>query len=217
MGSDPETAFLARFLTERRLARIEQVLEWRTRNLVLLLEDIYDPHNGAACMRSAEAFGLQEVHVVERESRFDASPAVTIGADKWLDLFRYATPAAGVSALKARGFVLAGAALVPETVPLPQVDFTRPTAMVLGNEHQGLSPDLLAACDILFHIPMAGFSQSFNVSVATGIVLYHAVSQRVARLGSHGDLAPEDRDRLRAAWIRKSVPDADLLVRRFRE
>lgn len=212
---DPKTSFLSGFLSRRRLARINEVLERRTRNVTLLLEDLYDPHNAAACIRTAEAFGLQEVHIVERTTKFQSARGVSVGAEKWVDLFRYPTPEQAVESLKSRGFFLAGASLAAGTTPLTQVDFTRPTAILLGAEHAGLSNFLHDACDTLFHIPMLGFTQSFNVSVAAGIILYHVVSERVAHFGRSGDLTPEDKNRLRAEWIRKSVRNVDLLLERF--
>jgi len=205
------TEILEQFVTQRRLERIDAVLASRTRNLLLVLENVHDPHNQAACMRSAEALGLQEVHVVGREG-FSPNHAVVQGADKWVDLERHKTPARCVDALKKRGFTVAAAALRPDAVPISSIDFAKPTALAFGNEHDGLSGEFLDLADLVFVVPMLGFTQSFNISVSAAISLHHAVGERVRKLGSNGDLEEADRLALREKWLHLSVPLAEQVV-----
>jgi tRNA (guanosine-2'-O-)-methyltransferase len=207
-------ATLAPFLTPERIRTIDETLANRTRNLTLVIEDVHDPHNVAACLRSAEAFGLQEVHVIEAATRFSANRKVVQGADKWLEIHRFRSAGSCLAALRARGMVVAGGALTESAVAISQLDFSRPTALVFGSEHDGLSRGLLEASDVLFRIPMQGFTRSFNVSVSAGISLYHAVQARIAALGRSGDLAPDDLAALKARWYRLSVPLADLILAR---
>ena len=207
---------LNKYITERRKHRIDEVIGRRTRNLVLVLEGVHDPHNVAACMRSAEGLGLQEVHVIAPEN-YTPHKKVCQGADKWLDIHRHPSPESAAAALRGRGFSLHAAALTPDAVPIDALDFSGPMALVLGNEHEGVSEVLQCLCDGPFMIPMRGFTQSFNVSVATGICLYHAVRARSAALGPAGDLDPADRSTLHRRWVELSVPRAALLKEELAE
>ncbi len=201
---------LKKYLTERRQARIEEVLSRRTRDLILVLEGVHDPHNVAACLRTAEGLGLQEVHIIA-PGDYRPHKKVSQGADKWLDIHRHQTPEAAAAALRGRGYRLFAAALTPGACSIDDLDFTKKTAVVLGNEHEGISGELLALCDGAFVIPMRGFTQSFNISVAAAITVYHATCARAAALGTAGDLALEDKDTLRTRWVELSVQRAALL------
>lgn len=96
------------------------------------------------------------------------------------------------------------------------LDFSKSTALAFCNEHDGVSRDLLALADKVFYIPMLGFAQSFNISVAAAIGLYFAVSRRVKLFGTNGDLPENEKEALRALWIRKSVPMAEAVLERYR-
>ncbi len=207
---------LKNYLTERRRARIDEVLSRRTRGVVLVLEGVHDPHNVAACLRSAEGLGLQEVHVVAAAD-FKPHKKIAKSSDKWLDVHFHRTPEDAAVALKGRGYRLYAAALTATAVPIGALDFREPIALVLGNEHEGISAELQDLCDGAFVIPMRGFTQSFNVSVATGITLYHAVCARAAALGPEGDLDPADREALRLRWVELSVPRGALLQEELAE
>ncbi|MBM4370983.1 MAG: RNA methyltransferase [Deltaproteobacteria bacterium] len=204
------------YLTESRRARIAQVLAARTRDLLLVLEGVHDPHNVAACMRTAEGLGLQEVHVVA-PGAYHPHHKVVQGADKWLDIHTHRDPAELAGALRPRGYLLYAAALVPAAAEIASLDFTRRVALVLGNEHDGVSREMMDACDGAFVIPMRGFTRSFNVSVAAGIALYHATRAREAVLGPGGTLGEADREALRAAWVERSVRRGALLREELEE
>ncbi|MFH1530151.1 MAG: RNA methyltransferase [Pseudomonadota bacterium] len=207
---------LDNYITEKRRARIDEVLARRTRNLVLVLEGVHDPHNVAACLRSAEGLGLQEVHVVAA-AEFKPHKKISKRSDQWLDVHFHETPQDAAAALKGRGYRLYAAALTPTAVPIDALDFTGRMALVLGNEHEGVSEELQALCDGAFVIPMRGFTQSFNVSVAAGITLYHAIRARADALGPGGDLDAADRESLRQQWVEVSIPRAALLKEELAE
>jgi tRNA (guanosine-2'-O-)-methyltransferase len=203
-----ETKVLERYLTSRRLERIEDVLSRRTRRLILALEDVHDPHNVAACIRSAEGMGLQEVHVIPGPKGFAPHPKVVQGAKKWIEINRHATPTECAIELRRRGFRIWAGAMTPDAIPIQDLDFSEPVALVFGNEHDGVSQALLDEADGAFVIPMRGFTQSFNISVAAAISLHFAVEARRRLFGDEGDLAPEDRMNLRSRWIELSIPRA---------
>jgi tRNA (guanosine-2'-O-)-methyltransferase len=186
----------AELLLERRKARIDEVVARRVRGLTLVLEQVHDPHNLAAVLRTSEALGLQDLHVVASPKGFRPSQAVTQGADKWLDVHKHADAAACAEELHRQGFRIYGSQLEGNVIDLAELPFGERLALVFGNEHAGLSPEFAERCDGFFRIPMLGFSQSFNISVAVGITLATAMLQRRQReLG--GDLSEQERSDLR--------------------
>jgi tRNA (guanosine-2'-O-)-methyltransferase len=189
-------------LTERRIARIDAVVAARVSSLTVVLESVHDPHNLAAVLRTAEGLGLREIHAIASAKGFRPNSAVTQGADKWIDL-RFHPDAESCAATLAReGHALLGSRLGEDPVhPLHALSFDRPTALVFGNEHAGLSAEMAAHCSAFFRIPMTGFSQSFNVSVAVGIALAQAMEWRRQR-GLGGDLDEAERTAMRERFYR---------------
>jgi tRNA (guanosine-2'-O-)-methyltransferase len=212
---DPEVicAALAPLIADERRQRIDAVVEARLAGLTLVLENLHDPHNGAAVLRSAEAFGLQEVHVVETVEPFRFSADVTQGCEKWIDLRRHPTLGSARDSLRAAGFALY-AALPGAAAALGDLDFARPAAVLVGNEHAGLSAGAREAADVCFAIPLAGMTRSLNLSVAAALVLEHAAARRRQALGLPGDLDPAARLRLRARFYAASVRGAAAVVAR---
>lgn len=188
-------------LLDERRRRIEEVVAQRTRSLAVVLEDLEDPHNIAAVLRSCEAFGVQEVHAITRNYAFHPNPKITQGAEKWLDLSLYRDPERCLSLLKQRGYLLAATHLSDDAVSLFDLPIDRPIAIVLGTEKTGVSPAMLSRCDLRFKIPMLGFSQSFNISVATAICLSHLVFKRLEKLGKSGDLPEVEQQAMRERFF----------------
>mgnify|MGYP001942577905 CR=1 FL=1 len=198
-------------ITSRRLGRIESVLDHRTYNLTMVLDGLYDTGNISAVLRSCDSFGVQRVNLVMTSARYKVGRRVSTGAHKWLDIHRYDDPVTCAKELKTAGYTLLATHL-DGAVPIDEIDFSKPTALVLGNEHAGVCPEMLEMCDASVIIPMRGFAQSFNVSVAAAISMYHAVQDRAARLGQSGDLTDDQRQRLRERFYRRSVRRSDVLL-----
>lgn len=196
---------LAPFVTDERKARIEAVIAGRTRRVIPVLERLSDPHNTAAVLRSADAFGAQEVHVIETKERFVASTRVAKGSERWLDLVCHASTDACVDALHARGYRVLVAAMDGDVEPRGVAGLT-PVAIVFGNEHAGVSAAMRARADGAYRIAMRGFVESLNVSVAAAITL------SVALADVPGDLDPSDRETLRARFLLQSIEHAEEIV-----
>lgn len=195
---------LAPYLTDNRKKRIKTVIGNRTNTIVPVLDGIYDRGNTSAVMRSAESFGLQKMHLIETQEKFKAAKSVSNGADKWLDIMKWKEPTACAEYLKANGYQIVSTHL-EASVPISEIDFTKPTAIVFGNEKDGVSRELLEMSDARIIIPMQGFSQSFNISVAAAISFYHIWSERVRKLGHHGDLSNRDKKIIEAKYYLNSV------------
>ena len=196
---------------------MQEVLSLRLESLALGLEDLYHSHNGAACLRSAEGMGLQDVVSVEARHAFPlpgVSSQVSMAAHAWLDLHRLSSPEAMMSWARARGMRVFGAG--PRArFELSQIPIDEPLLLLFGSEKTGLLPETLAGCDESFRIPMYGFTESFNVSVSVGMSLSHLVPRvRAMRAeeGSQGDL-PQARQRLLLArWCLKSVRASEGII-----
>lgn len=212
-GADIVCAALTPALTPDRIARIDAVLAARLGSIVTVVEDVYEPHNGGAVIRSTEALGLQELHVIEPGVRFQAARGITRGCHRWIDLHRWPSARPCLDALHARGFqVLATSPAA--TTTLDEIDVSRPCAIVFGNEHAGLPATTIAACDGAIALPMWGFTQSFNLSVSAALVTSLLAARRRALLGAPGDLPEERRRHLRARWFALKIRGAAGIVER---
>lgn len=206
--------YLSQFVPAPRRVRLERTLAARTRYITVMLEDIYRAHNANAVIRTCECLGIQDLHVVEHHNRFDLSPRVLQGAAKWITLQRYRHTADCLDRLLADGYVIAAMTLRPDAGPLASLPVTRPLALCFGSEEPGLSEAVHAAADHWVHVPMAGFTQSLNLSVSAALAVYD-VLRRVRDEGHPWPLSPSEQTRLLAEWMRKSITCGDALVAGF--
>lgn len=218
LNADEIIEKVAPLLTDARKERMEEVIKGRTFQVAPILENIYDMGNISAVMRSAEAFGFLNFHIVSSpQQKFKAANRITRGAEKWLDVQIHQSPVECVTQLKQKGFQVYATHL-EAAVPIQEIDFSKPTAVVLGNEKDGVSDEMLEAVDGRFIIPMLGFSQSFNISVAAALTFYQAYNVRLSRLGLSGDLTDHEKEMVRANYYLRSLdkPERvlDLIMKR---
>lgn len=192
----------------RRAQRLRDVIDQRLSSVQVVFDAPHDPHNGAAVVRSCEAFGVQFVHVIERLEPFLASPTVARGAEKWVDLRQWSNVEGVVENARASGLELVAAAADGELAPRDLASIPR-LALVLGNERDGIADSLAAACSRRVRVPMRGFVESLNVSVSAAILLSEAT------FGRKGDLEESDRLRLYARGLYFTVDKADEVLSQF--
>lgn len=186
---------------EERRARLWSVIQSRIGNVTVLMDAPHDPHNAAAVLRSCDGFGIPRLHVVPREEEFAVGRTVAKGAERWIEVVPHPTPRQALAALHAEGFV--SVATHPEGNLDPDALAGLPkVALILGNEHDGVCDALHEGAQDSVRIPMRGFVESFNVSVAAAVLLYAATR------GRRGDLPEEERLRLYARALVRSVPRA---------
>lgn len=216
---DPETVIerLLPFISEDRQRRIAEVLSRRTYAVVPVLEGVHDAGNVNAVLRSSEGLGYGGAHLVDiqgeaadmlegiPQSRPIRAQRQSQGADKWVDVERWSNAIDAARELRARGYRIVATHLGAEAVPISDIDFSIPTAIVLGNESDGVSEAMLAEADLNCVLPIDGFIQSYNISVAAALALYHARQDRIVRLGRHGDLTDEQQRILTALYYIRSV------------
>lgn len=167
----------------KRKEKIQSVVSRRQRDIIVVLEDIHDPHNAAAILRTCDGLGIQNVwYIFENESPYNPKKigkATSSSANKWLDFTTFTSSKDCIQQLKKDGYDIVVTALTDHAVALPDfTDVQKKLAIVVGNEHRGASEEILAAADTVLMIPMAGFVQSYNVSVATAIVLWDITNKR---------------------------------------
>ncbi|MEM7036863.1 MAG: RNA methyltransferase, partial [Bacteroidota bacterium] len=196
-------------------------LAQRTRYIVLGMENIYQSHNASACYRTCEILGIQEVHVIENASKWKNSRRISSGAHNWIDIHQHAlhddNTDEALLALKARGYRLLATAPDPNARPLFDVDIHEgPFVLLVGSETSGLSPRARALADDCVSLPMYGFTESYNVSVATALALSH-----LRRALQHSDLpwqlSEAEAVDLRIKWLRHSIRASERLEKRFLE
>jgi len=194
------------FLLPERRERIDRAVAGRTRTLTVVLEAFCDPQNVNAVLRTCEAFGVQEVHVVEGPMKpYDRNKKISQNADKWLDVVRWKGTGECLAALRARGFALYATHLGEGSRPLGELPFGGEVALVFGNERRGVSDEARALADACYAIPMRGFVQSLNVSVAVAVSVSHAVERRERERGRHGDLDEADAAALKERFYALAV------------
>jgi len=182
-----------------RLRAAERALAERSRSMVVLLDDLVNPRNASAVIRTSEALGMQEVHIAQAEGRADLERTVTMLAERWLDLFWYRDVETAVAGLRERGYRILVSDYSPGAEPLDQVPLGEKVVVAFGSEQRGVSPALRAAADGFFFLPSAGFTSYLNVSVMAGVSLYTLERRRRAE-GLRAPIAADDRARLRRAW-----------------
>lgn len=187
-------------VTEERFARIQDVVKNRIPNASVILENIYDRGNISAVMRSAEAFGLHQLNIIELSEKFKESKRVTQGAHKWIESRKWSATVQCIEHLKAQGQKIYVTHLDDQATSIDNVDFSVPFAIAFGNEKDGASAELLEMADTRVFIPMQGFVQSFNISVAAALCFYH-----IRKFGNTPQLTQAQSDELTAKYLIQSI------------
>lgn len=192
-------------ITERRMSRIREVLSRRQKGMTLIMDNIWDPHNVSAVLRSCDAFGILGVHLFYNNSVFpELGEKSSASAKKWVDCTPHESATEMVSGLRRQGYQIIRTGFSETARPLNAWDMTGPTAVILSNEHRGTDPELAELVPDELYIPMYGMVQSFNVSVAAAIILYEASSQRAAKgLYDEPSLTDEELEALRLDWAQR--------------
>lgn len=193
-------------MTPERKQRIIDTARLRQPDLTVFMERVHKPHNLAAVLRTCDAVGVMHAHAVPGEHGLPALNNTAQGAQRWVGLTRHPDTESGLTELKRNGFACVAAHFSDRAIDFRAVDYTRPTAIVLGTEKFGISAQAAAACDEHVVIPMHGMTQSLNVSVACALILYEAQRQRLeAGMYAGHDPGQSPWRELIAEWIARDL------------
>ncbi len=210
-------AYLREFVLPERYEGFLRRLDLRTRYMLLGLEDIFYPHNASAVIRSAEAFGIQEIHAVEQLTRFMPSKNIVRGTDQWVDIRKWKRINPLVDHLRGeRGYRIVVTSPHPGGVTPSEFDLRPgPFVLFLGTEKTGISTWLMEQADGYISIPMVGFAESLNISVSAAIVAQRLTERlRDPAEGIDWQLEPPDRLQLLYTWLCRSIRDVEGILRR---
>ena len=214
--------YLSQFVNDDRLQLFYSNLENRTRYLTIVLEDIFQPQNASAVLRSADCFGIQDIHIIEKRNRFTVDREVAMGASKWLNLKRYCdckeNSLEAIRSLKAEGYRIIATSPHVDDVNLENFDLQKgKAALVFGTELTGISDTIKNEADEFLKIPMYGFTESLNISVSAAIIMHHLTLRMKNETGINWKLNAGDRDQVLLHWLRKTIRQSDLLEKKFHE
>jgi len=206
--------YLESLVSPQRLCRFDEVLKNRTNFITVVMEDVYHLHNASAVIRTADVFGIQEIHVIESRFKKRLDKKIALGAQKWTDIHRYKNTGECVDQLKKNGYRLFATTPHAKACPLHEIKITQKSAFLFGAEKEGLSDMALEEADEMVHIPMVGFTESLNVSVAAAIVLQYTTSQ-LSRSQLEWQLTDAQKISMKLEWTKKSIKNIDQVLRRY--
>lgn len=208
--------YLEHFITEERKERFLQVISARTNHFTVAMEDVFQMHNTSAVVRTCEVFGVQQAHSIEGRfgKRIDAK--IAMGAQKWVDVFRYNDTQSCIDTLRAQGYQIVATTPHKDAYFLNDFDISKKSAFFFGTEKEGLSEQVLSQADTYLKIPMVGFTESLNISVAVAIVLQQ-LTDKLRRSQVAWQLTDEERLSTLINWTKKSIRNVKDVLKRYEE
>ena len=207
--------YLETFLTRRRQDLFKQVLDERTRFLTVAIEDVGHLHNTSAVMRSCDAFGVQDVHVIEELKGKRIDREIAMGAQKWTSVKRYDSTKNALAKLKSEGYQIVATTPHHTAHKLEDFKLDKPTALFFGSEKDGLTETVIEAADEYIYIPTFGFTQSLNISVCAAILLQE-LTHRLRNSSLDWKLKSADIEEIKTLWLKRNLKDYDALVAQFK-
>jgi tRNA (guanosine-2'-O-)-methyltransferase len=213
------TDHFGQYITDHKKQFIEKVLSERTRHITLVLEDIYQSQNASAVVRTCECLGLQDIHIIEEDSKYSVNKRVLKGSNKWIDLYRYKMKGFNNTEicfrkLREQGYQILVTDPSPDGVSINEIPIDKKIAVVMGNELKGTSSYAIENADQKIFIPMHGFTESFNISVSAAICL-NTLLTKIRNSNVFWQLSEEEKEILRLQWYRKVVRRSDLIEQEF--
>jgi len=212
--------YLQKYMTEERSIRFQEVLQYRTRHFTLAVEDVYQERNASAIVRTADCFGIQDVHIIENYNPYQIAEGISKGADKWVNVHIYdeSTGNTGlcIRHLKAAGYQIIATSPHASGVPPEQFDISKKSAFFLGGEKEGLTDAVMENADGYITIPMYGFTESYNISVAGALLLY-GLSSRLHASDLSWRLTEEEQLELQLDWTIKTIASSENLIKKYLE
>lgn len=216
MIDDKLLTYLQGFLTPKRVDLFKEVLAQRTRHFTVVAEDVRHLHNTSAVIRSCEAFGIQDVHVIEELKGKRIDKEIAMGAQKWTSIHRHAAVKDAIQSLKAKKYQIVATTPHHKSHTLASFDVTKPAALFFGREAEGLSEYVIDTADSYIYIPTSGFTQSLNISVSAAIII-QSVMQRLKESGISWQLSVDEQKELELLWTKQNLKNIDKIMAKFEQ
>ncbi|WP_392447928.1 TrmH family RNA methyltransferase [Capnocytophaga canis] len=216
MNQNTLLTYLENFITDSRKERFTEILSLRTNHFTVAVEDVFQMHNTSAVIRSCEVFGVQQAHLIEQHfgKRLDAK--IAMGAQKWVDTFRYESTQECMDTLRGKGYQIVATTPHEDAYLLNDFDITQKSAFFFGTEKSGLSKEVLNQADTYLKIPMVGFTESLNISVCVAIILQQ-LTEKLRKSDVSWQLTEEEKTCIRIDWTKKSIRSVEAVLQRFNE
>lgn len=204
---------------EKRNELMDRVLNDRTRYITVALENIYQPHNASAVLRSCDCFGIQDVHIIENSYQYELNPHVSLGAAQWLNLHRYNelenNTDACINSLRNDGYRIVATTPDPKALSIHDFDVAKGKfALLFGTEKFGLTPEAFGMADEFIRIPMYGFTESFNISVSVSLCLFH-FTEKIRTNNAAWQLSDEEQTDIYLQWFRNTTNNSEMIEKKF--
>lgn len=205
--------YLSGFLTKARLTKLHQVLDNRTSYIRVGIENVYHDHNTSAILRNCDCMGIQTLDVIDSKYGYTPSRRTTRGAEKWITVNTFPTTSEAIMNIKKEGYQLVATVPSINSIPIEDFDTNKPFCLFFGTEKDGLSEEIKVSADRLVHIPIKGFSESYNVSVSAALALYSIRNKFCNR--PEWKLPDEMKEELLLDWVIKSIPNGHEIAAQF--
>lgn len=216
MNTIKHIEILKSFVTDQRLKRFDEVIKFRTRYLTVVLENIFQPHNISAVLRTCDLFGVQNVNIIENFNQYIVNEDIALGSNKWLTLIKHDSlienSLKAINLLKKDGYRIIATTPHTNDVTLNDFDITKGKfALIFGSELPGISDVVKQNADEFIKIPMFGFTESFNISVSAAITLYD-ITERLRKSKIDWKLTETEKNDIYLDWLKKTVKDAEKII-----
>ncbi len=202
-------------ITDEKVQKFERIAAQRTRHLTIVVENLYQQHNASAVMRSCDCFGIQDIHVIEKNNTFQVNREIAMGAGKWVDHYHYTDPLYPTTEcldhLKSQGYQIVATTPHEEDVTLQDLNIDQPTALLFGTEQGGLSEKALNTSDQFVRIPMYGFTESFNISVSAALCMQALRTQLEQLAPQNWLLSKDEQTELKIHWCKKIIKNPEIV------
>jgi tRNA (guanosine-2'-O-)-methyltransferase len=212
--------YLNQFTPEGKTVLFNKLIENRTKHFTVVLEDIFQPHNASAVIRSCDCFGIQDIHIIENKHEYLLDPDVTLGSTKWTNLTRYNNKENNtldcINSLKKQGYKIIATTPHAKGKSIYDIDINDKIALVFGTEQFGVSDTIMEHADEYLTIPMYGFTESYNISVSAAICLYE-LTKKMHQSDINWQLNEKDKYETLLQWVKNSVKLSSFLEDKFNE
>ncbi len=208
--------YLKDFISPERKALFEQIILNRTRYISVVLEDIYQPHNASAVLRTCDCFGIQDIHVIENQNKYQVNPDVALGSSQWVNIIKHNSQEnntlSAIQHLKSKGYRIVATTPHINNVTLDKLNLDEgKIAFFFGTEMHGLSQTMLSHADSYLKIPMFGFTESFNISVSASIILHH-LTHKLHQSKLNWQLSEFEKELVQHQWLKRTIKKVDLII-----